>query len=324
MNRSAFFLLGRVSMALPVLLFSFAAMPVYAQSADSVHVSAVDGNVDFQHGDDGTAAPATVETSLAQGDYVTTHDSRAEVQFDENVTLRLGPNTQVRFDNLDSESRVVTLGQGTVELRVVHDGVSYPEIQTPSVSVDPNRAGAYRVSVLEDGSTQITVRSGRTHVVAGKFDRVLDTGSTLAATGESDSTQFTTLDEIAADDFDSWNAARDQIADAAAPQTDVVPSQAPQMPAQPAAPPPPPPPAEPPPSYQQLPSYAVPEGALPSYAVPGYAPQSYVVVPVPVMYSPYAYARAYGSRFYPRWRYQNSSYGRRPYARGSYRGGYRR
>jgi hypothetical protein len=261
MNGSARFPLGRVAIALPVLLFSFAVMPAHAQSTDSAQVSAVDGAVDFQHGDDGTPAAAAVETSLAQGDYLTTHDSRAEVQFDGNVMLRLGPNTQVRFDNLEADSRVLTFSQGTIELRVLHDGGGYPEIQTPSVSIDPNGVGAYRVSVLDDGSTQITVRSGRTHVVAGKFDQVLDSGSTLAASGEGDGTRFTTLNAIAADDFDSWNADRDRVAlgapaPAAVAQTPQV-SQVQQTPVQPSVQPP---------SYAQLPSYAVPGSALPSYA----------------------------------------------------------
>jgi hypothetical protein len=288
-------------MTLPVLLFSFAALPVHAQSAGSAHVSAVDGNVDFQHGDDGTPEAAAIDTALAQGDYVTTHNSRAEIQFDENVMLRLAPNTQVRLDNLDTEGRALTLGQGTIELRVVHEGVSYPTIDTPSVSVDPSSAGAYRVSVLADGSTQITVRSGQTHVVAGKFDRVLDTGSTLAATGESDGTQFTTLDQIAGDDFDTWNVDRDRIADGAPPapvvaQAPLVPqaAQVPQAPVQA--------PVAQAPSPAQIPSYAVPDASLPSYAVREYAPPAYVA-PAPVYFPPYAYAPVYWPPYYAGWRY---------------------
>jgi hypothetical protein len=296
MNYSARFPLGRAVIALPVLLFSFAAMPVYAQSTDSAHVSAVDGAVDFQHGDDGTPEAVAADTSLAQGDYVTTHSSRAEIQFDDSVMVRLGPNTQVRLDDLDSEARVLTFSQGTIELRVLRDGASYPEIQTPSVSIDPNQAGAYRVSVLDDGSTQITVRSGRTHVVAGKFDQVLDTGSTLAANGEGDSTQFTTLDQIAGDDFDAWNVDRDRVADAAPPQAAVA--QAPQVPqVQPM-------PAQPSveqPSSAQLPSYAVPDSSLPSYAVREEVPPPYAA-----------------------WRYPHPYFGRARFVRGYYGGGYRR
>ncbi|HTV74422.1 MAG TPA: FecR domain-containing protein [Candidatus Acidoferrales bacterium] len=319
-------MLCRVALALPVLLFSFAAAPAHAQSTGSAQVSAVDGNVDFQHGDDGTPEAVTVNTSLAPGDYLTTHDGRAEVQFDSNVMLRLSSNTQVRFDDIDTESRALVVDEGTIELRVVHDAATYPDIQTPSLTIDPIHAGAYRISVLDDDSTQVTVRAGRTYVAAGKFDQVLDPGSTFAASGAGDTTHFKTLDEIAADDFDSWNADRDRIADATPPGPV---AQAPE-PAQPEAPLPPPvqAPQPEPPSYQQLPSYAVPDNALPSYAVPEYAPSAYVIVaPAPVVfYPPYPYAPVFWPRFYAGWRWSGHPYyGRAALGYRSYRGGgYRR
>jgi hypothetical protein len=334
MNGSMLCSFGRVALVLPVLLFSFAAAPAHAQSAGSAQVSAVDGDVDFQHGDDGTPETVTVNTSLAPGDYLTTHNGRAEVQFDANVMLRLNSNTQVRFDNLDTDSRALVVDEGTIELRVEHDAATYPDIRTPSLTIDPIHAGAYRIGVLEDDSTQVTVRSGRTYVSAGKFDQVLDPGSTFASSGVGDTTHFKALDEIAADDFDSWNAGRDRIAEATPPQAPQPPQpEAPVPVPQPEAPVPQAQPPQPePPAYQQIPSYAVPDNSLPSYAVPEYAPPAYVVVaPAPVFYPPYAYAPVFRPRFYAGWGWAGHPYYARAYygrAASGYRGyrsgGYRR
>ncbi|HEY0798138.1 MAG TPA: DUF6600 domain-containing protein, partial [Candidatus Baltobacteraceae bacterium] len=212
---------GRRSLiALAVCLCSFVALPALADDASPpspppsvARISFVNGDVAVNRADSGDTVDAVVNAPLMVGDYLTTQDNaRAELEFDSGQALRLSADTQLRVAGLDAAARSVQLAQGTIELRVLAPSAAYPQVQTPLVSLTPDKPGAYRITVLADGTTQITVRLGRADIVAGTVSQPLDPGTTLTASGSEQGIQFQPRPDDTVDDFDTWNSALDQIA----------------------------------------------------------------------------------------------------------------
>ncbi len=192
------------------------AQPAAAQDAVSgapgvADVSVVQGDVVIVRGDSGAQVGATINAPLLPGDYITTGGgSRAEVQFDGISMLRLAQDTQVRFVNLSPGSREVQLASGTAELAELQGADGNPQIDTPSLSIRPDQAGDYRVSVLGNGQTLVTVRSGRATIYTGTGSQSLTAGSTLVAYGSYNAPSTSLEAAIAYDAFDQFNVNRDQ------------------------------------------------------------------------------------------------------------------
>ncbi len=171
------------------------------------NVSVANGNVVIVRGDSGQQVPATVNAPLVPGDVIATGSgSLAEVQFDGISMLRLAGNTQVRFVNLSPGSREMQLAAGTVDLAELQGADGSPQLDTPSLSVRPNQTGDYRVSVLGNVQTLVTVRNGAATVMTANGSRTLTPGSTLVAYGSSINMQ----NAIGFDSFDQFNISRDQ------------------------------------------------------------------------------------------------------------------
>jgi hypothetical protein len=173
-------------------------------------ISLINGDVSVHLGDSGDwiaaalNAPMVVEDTIASG-----VNSRAEVQFDWANMLRLAANTEVRLAETEGQRYVVQVGRGLVTFRVLRDSDADVEISTPSVSVRPLGRGTYRVEVLEDGITQVTVRSGEADIYTPQGSERLRQGRTLLARGSADRTEFRAMAAIARDEWDSWNQNRD-------------------------------------------------------------------------------------------------------------------
>jgi hypothetical protein len=69
--------------------------------------------------------------------------------------------------------------------------------------------GGYRVTVREDGTSEITVRSGAAEVDSGKGGEHLQPGQTMEARGPAADAEFQTVQAIPYDNFDRWNEERD-------------------------------------------------------------------------------------------------------------------
>src|SRR5215469_13781360 len=155
-------LTGVLSASLPA-----SAMYTVPNAPGVANVSVVEGNVAIVRGDSGGQFGASVNTPLLPGDYISTAgNSRAEAQLDGISMLRLAESTQVRFVNLKPGSREMQLADGTAELAELR-GNGHPQLDTPSVTVRPNTTGSYRVSIVSDNSTMVTVRSGSATVAYG-------------------------------------------------------------------------------------------------------------------------------------------------------------
>lgn len=187
-------------------------LAVAAPAADPgvARISVAQGEVDVKRADTDDAYAAVVNAPLGVGDYVATQgDSRGEVEFDFGSSLRVAQNTQLRFTDLRPHAHQLQLAQGTVELRVFRGLAAHPEVQTPAATIRPAGDGAFRITVTDDGNTEVTARSGRVTVETATGTQVLDPGPTLLVTGDASDPQIQTIDSPAADGFDAFNQRRD-------------------------------------------------------------------------------------------------------------------
>jgi hypothetical protein len=145
--------------------------------------------------------PDTVVTGAA---------SRAEIQLDYANMVRLAAATEVRFSELQYRRYQIQIARGTVTFSVVRDSDSDVDLATPNVSVRPARKGRYRIAVREDGTTEITVRSGEAEIFTPKGSESLRPGRTMVVRGTASEPEFQIVATIAEDSWDEWNQKRDK------------------------------------------------------------------------------------------------------------------
>jgi hypothetical protein len=175
-------------------------------------VSYMNGNVSVRRGDSGELVAAIVNAPLVAGDRIVTSDTgRAEVQFDALNLVRLGPASEVRLSELAYHRYQIQIATGTAIFRIVHDSDAQVELSTPSVAVRPLKAGVYRVSVLPDGTSQITVRLGDAEVFSPRGSEPLHQGQTMVARGSASDPEFQLSSVPADDEFERWCVSRDRL-----------------------------------------------------------------------------------------------------------------
>jgi hypothetical protein len=173
-------------------------------------LSIVQGDVNVKRGDNGELVAAIANAPLMAQDHVqTAPGSRAEVQLDYANLVRLAPNTDIGFADLEYHRYQIQLGAGTIIYGVLRNQDAQAEIDTPSIAFRPNGEGEYRISVLDDGTTQITVRSGAGQIFSPRGSEQLQAGRTTLVRGNPSDPEFQTTYEIARDQFDDWSANRD-------------------------------------------------------------------------------------------------------------------
>jgi hypothetical protein len=195
-------------------LLCAAALPAHADDTAGVaRVSLLNGTVTMQRADSGDTIAAVINAPVMAGDYLstTTDSSRAEVQLDNANLVRAGSDAQLRFSQLDPTQSTVQVAAGTVELRVLAMTDVHPQVQTPSVAIQPVEAGRYRVTVTGNGATLFTVRSGRADLVTPQGQQTIVAGHSVLVSGPSTDPQIGAAPLVAYDAFDSWNDDRDEF-----------------------------------------------------------------------------------------------------------------
>jgi len=196
--------------ALAILLYGAPARADDGRDPGVARLSVLAGEVDIKRADSDDSFAGALNAPVSPGDYLTTQDdSRAEVELDYGAALRVAPNTQLRFTQLAPQTHQLQLAVGTVELRVFRGLEAHPEVETPSASVRPDAHGSYRVTVTEDGNTQVTVRAGQADVATASGVQTIGPGATLVVTGSGNAAQFATLAAVPLDAFDRFNDDRD-------------------------------------------------------------------------------------------------------------------
>jgi uncharacterized protein DUF6600 len=173
-------------------------------------ISLLNGDVSMRRGDSADVIAATVNGPVMAGDAILSGASgRGEVQLDSANMLRFSPNSEVRFAGMDVNSFQIQVAAGTVLLRVLRPSQAQVELDTPSVGVRALRQGVYRVMVREDGTSEITVRSGEAEIGSPRGTERVAAGRTMNARGPASDPEYQLSAAIPYDSFDRWNEDRD-------------------------------------------------------------------------------------------------------------------
>src|SRR5580704_5679802 len=184
----------------------------YEQGRGVARISVLNGEVSVRRGDSGDVVAGAVNGPLMANDSILTGSSaRAEVQLDTANLIRVGPNSEVRFSGLDVRGFQIQVAAGTVIYRVLRPSQAQAEVDTPSVAIHPLGQGTYRVSVRDDGTSEITVRSGEAEIFSPHGSERLGAGRTMYARGPASDPEFQEVAAIAPDSWDQWNNERDQF-----------------------------------------------------------------------------------------------------------------
>ncbi len=210
-------MLTRTMLAL-ILLSGF----VWAQEEDDnndggeashgvARVSLINGDVSVQRGDSGDTVAAVVNGPLVAGDHLLTGPAaRAEIQFDWANYLRLGTDTEVRLASLENNQFQIQVGRGTATLAVIRDSDGQVEIDTPNMAFRPHERGVYRISVTDDGVTEVTVRAGQGETYSPQGTQPVQAGQTMMVRGPVDDPEYQIVQAIPVDEWDRWNQGRDR------------------------------------------------------------------------------------------------------------------
>ncbi|MCC6364016.1 MAG: hypothetical protein IT165_10860 [Bryobacterales bacterium] len=175
-------------------------------------ISLLQGDVSVRRGDSGEWVAAAPNAPLVVQDRLITGGgaSLAEVQLDYSNLVRLASNAEVRFADLEYGRFVLQLASGTATYRMLRDFNAEVELSTPNAAVHPLRRGLYRLTILPDNTTEITVRSGEVDIYTPRGSERLRAGRTMLVRGTPDDPEFQITAAIPRDDWDQWNESRDR------------------------------------------------------------------------------------------------------------------
>ncbi len=184
-------------------------------AADGQHgaarISVVQGDVNVRRGDTSELVAAAINAPLvAQDRLQTSAGSRAEMELDSANLIRLSPDTDVGLAGLEYRRFQVQVGAGTILYRVVRPSESQGEVDTPSIALRALEAGAYRISVLPDGTTQIDVRAGSAEIFGPRGSQRIEAGHSVLVRGNPADPEFQEVAPTMRDQFDDWSEMRDR------------------------------------------------------------------------------------------------------------------
>jgi len=174
-------------------------------------ISFLNGDVSVRRGDSGEIISAAINAPLVSQDTLLTGSgATAEIQFDSANMIRLGHNSEVRLTELAYHRAQMQVANGTVTFRILRDSDSRMEIDTPQVSVRPGTLGSYRITIREDGTSEVAVRSGEAEIFTPRGSEPLRAGQMIVARGTAADPEFQVMAAPPLDDWDRWNENRDR------------------------------------------------------------------------------------------------------------------
>ncbi len=174
-------------------------------------ISVLEGEASVQRGDSGEWVAAALNAPLVAGDtFSTGAGTQAEIQFDYANMIRVASDAEVRLERLEDQRFILQIARGTVTFSVLRDSTVEVELNTPCISVRPIQRGSYRITVFENGESELTVRAGEAEVFGPRGTERLRPGQTMQARGSASDPEFRLVAEIGPDSWDEWNTNRDR------------------------------------------------------------------------------------------------------------------
>ena len=175
-------------------------------------LSIVNGAVSIQAAGTSDWGQAYLNYPVGPGDRIfTDSDGRAEIQVGRTY-VRVGPNSDVTFVDLDEHAVTFGIAQGALHIRTrgLWDSQSF-YVQTPSGSTTVNGPADFRVDVYPDQQTAIFTNYDGDVYVSGANDFGMDTGPGQALELVGTNPVYPQwLQPANGDDLDRWSERRDQ------------------------------------------------------------------------------------------------------------------
>ena len=184
--------------------------PARAQDPDDLkravgRISLMDGEVSVRRGDSGDWVAGVINAPLISDDRIAVGpSSRAEVEFDSSNVFYMGGTSEIHLSALEYGRYQMELAHGTITYRVLRPVNVNVEVDTPSVSVRPSKAGTYRMTVNDNGDTEVTVRAGDVEVFTPRGSQWVSAGQMLVARGSAADPEFQIVSANPPDDWDHW------------------------------------------------------------------------------------------------------------------------
>ena len=193
-----------------VLLGAGLIAPARAQDADDLQravarISLMDGEVSVRRGDSGDWVAGVINAPLIADDRIAVGpNSRAEVEFDSSNVIYLGGTSEIHISALEYGRYQMELAHGTLTYRILRPVNVNVEVDTPSISVRPSKVGTYRISVNDNGETEVEVRAGDVEVFTPRGSQWVNAGQMLVARGSATDPEFQIVSANPYDDWDRW------------------------------------------------------------------------------------------------------------------------
>lgn len=220
---------SRSLLLLSLLLSLFALALADTPLIRMARISVIEGEVSYRRAkqdDQSSWYDAATNTPLGENDQVFTGQrGRAEIQLTGRNIVRLDSDTSFKIAQFTTAVTQISLPLGTATFRVdsldprQFDVVEanqvsannplFFEVNTPTVAVTLLKPGTYRISVQDDGTTEVSVRNGEAEVYNQELDTItIKKGRRLVVEGNNVG-DYRLAKLADKDAFDRWNERRD-------------------------------------------------------------------------------------------------------------------
>src|SRR5262249_54249093 len=195
-------------LALGVLVWLGGLGTTHAQDQDDARrgvarISIINGDVSVRRGDSGEWVAGVINAPLLTDDQIATGpNSRGEIEFDAANSLRIGSNAELHLTQLEAARFQMELARGTVTYRILRPSGADAEVDTPNVSVRPNKQGIYRIQVNESGETEVIVRAGEVEVFTPRGSQWVTAGQMMVVRGTAADPEFQIVNAAPPDEWD--------------------------------------------------------------------------------------------------------------------------
>ena len=218
----------RLVLMISLLITLFAVASADTPIVRMARISLIEGEVSYRRAkhDNNAWNDASTNTPLGENDQVFTGQrGRAEVQLSGRNIVRLDSETSFKIAQFTTAVTQISLPVGNATFRIDsldrrqfdivdasdsnRDDALYFEVNTPTVSVTLLKTGIYRISVQENGTTEVVVRSGEAEVYNQELGTItLKKGRRILIEGDDlGNYQIAKLQDK--DSWDRWNDRRD-------------------------------------------------------------------------------------------------------------------
>lgn len=186
-----------------------------ASTVRTVRLSDVEGRVQIYRAEDLAFPQADVNMPLTEGmRVVTAADGRAEIQFEDGSVVRVAPNSSILLASLTrnpdgSTATEVTALTGLSYYEVNGHGAGQFAVEFGSDTAVPIGSAVLRVD-LDSNPAKVADLQGQVQFLSGQSALLTSNSGQTVSFNTADPAQYTTVNTIAADSWDQWNADRDQ------------------------------------------------------------------------------------------------------------------